>query len=180
MKTATYMVALATAIFGAAALAETEKRVEVRIASDDEQVTEVRLSGAEMDFDLQEMQIGESRSVVDQSGRTVLITRKEDGYEFDVDGKKVDVPLLDGDYAHWVAGDELHVQDHDTDLHKIVTDDSSDEILIISGAALDSSTQESIRAVLASAGHESEVRFIDGGHGDGERHVKVIRKRVVR
>ncbi len=171
-------------VFAAAALAEPEKRIEIRLATDTDgahEATEIRLSGAEMDFDLHDMQIGENRSVVDESGRTILITRQEDGYDFNVDGKTIEVPSLHGDYSTWVSNDmtDVDVEVHATGAHQMMMmGDDADGIFIISGKPLDASTQASIRAVLQSAGHDTEVQFIDGGHTSGERHVKVIKKTV--
>lgn len=175
-------VAVLTTLAGAA-IAEPEKRMEIRVLHDDagtHEPIELRLDSSIMDFDLGELQIGETRSVVDDSGRTILITRQEDGYEFDVDGRKINLPESHGTHAHWTGKETTEVEIMGDAAHGIVTADARDGIFIVSGETLDQSTKDSIRAVLQSAGHDAEVRFFDGGgHGD-TRQVKVIKKRVTR
>ena len=184
MKKLTSFVASFALLISAAAMAEPENRVEIMLATDGDgthEATEIHLSGAAMDFDLDEMQVGENRSVIDESGRTILITRQEDGYEFNVDGKKIQMPAMHGNYTHWVSEDasEIDVEVQSIGGHGMIMGGSNDDILIISGTALDTSTQDSIRAVLQSAGHDTEVQFIDGSHGGGEHHVNVIKKQIV-
>jgi hypothetical protein len=190
MKKLTYVAALTAILFGAAALAESENRVEIRVATDNDgthEATEIHLAGAAMDFDMHEMQVGESRSVIDEAGRSIMITRLEDGFEFNVDGKKIEVPAMNGNFMHMVSNETADVEmlalgDHDMVMsggHSMTMVDADDGIFIISGATLDASTKESIRAVLQSAGHDVEVQFMDSGAHNGERHVKVIKKQVV-
>ena len=54
----------------------------------------------------------------------------------------------------------------------------SSGVTIISDEALDASTQESIKAVLQSAGRDDEVIFIDGSSGPDGKQVRVIRKKI--
>ena len=52
------------------------------------------------------MQIGETRSIIDESGQSILITRNENGFNFNIDGKSIDLPNF-GDESteamHWVS-----------------------------------------------------------------------------
>jgi len=139
------------------------------------------LDSHEMGFDLHDMQEGESRSIVDKSGRTVLLTRAADGFKLDVDGKTIDLPMVDDAHgAVWIDGDHGENVDvqvmHDADF---VTSESSDGVTIISGTAIDDATRESIRSVLMSSGYSGEVDFISGNEVHGGMHqVKIIRKEV--
>ena len=181
MKKTSLVAAFATLFVAAAAYAGPEKRMEIHVAHDGDgthESMEVRLDSSTMDFDLADLQIGETRSVVDESGRTILITRQEDGYEFDIDGKKIDLPDVHSNYTHWSGDETTDVEIVGGGTHGIMMADASDGIFIISGDTLDESTKDSIRAVLQSAGHDTEVKFFDGGGHGGERHVKVIKKRV--
>jgi len=36
------------------------------------------------------MQVGDNRSVVDKNGRSILVTRAEENFSFDIDGKTID------------------------------------------------------------------------------------------
>lgn len=171
------------------ALADEEVRRKMAIQIvDDSGDGEVRieLDSDDLGFDLHEMQEGESRSIVDNQGRTILVSRNAEGFTFDVEGKTFTLPAFDGAHhgahhgAAWV-GDE---HGEDVDVHvmhdrKFVTAEGMDGIMIMSGKPIDEATQQAIRALLESAGHGSEVHFIDhkGPHG-GPHHVRVIKKRV--
>lgn len=145
--------------------------------------TRVMLNNEDLGFDLHEMQVGENRSVVDASGRNILITREVDGFKFDVDGKQIDVPLFEGGHAGAVwAGDGMV---HETvDVH-VMGDMSTavapamDDVMIFSGKPIDDATQQAIKTMLEAAGHGSDVRFVDRESSMGGMHgVKVIEKRV--
>jgi hypothetical protein len=51
-------------------------------------------------------------------------------------------------------------------------------VTIISGEPLDASTQESIKAVLMSAGRDDEVTFIDHSGAPAVGQIKMIRKEI--
>ena len=148
----------------------------------------VQLSGDEMGFELKDMQVGESRSVVDSSGQDVLITRTEDGYDFAVDGRNVSMPALDGQMAH-VELIDFSDGDHDIDVvagSAFVSAGNAKGITIISSEPLDAATQTSIRSVLQSAGRTDDVNFIDRSsaqHAHGvsqvsEHKIKVVKKEI--
>ena len=154
----------------------------------------IDLDGGEA-LDIGGMQLGETRSVVDQNGRAVMVTRTESGFEIDVDGKKIDIPENSDSIASSVASS---VADVHKDVHVEVASDvyvehhgSANNITIISGSAIDDTTKESIRSVLTSSGHDGDVVFLDGNsaialqgastasHGDGERRrIKIISKEI--
>jgi hypothetical protein len=162
---------------------EIKRKIAIEIV-DDGADGEVRIEFDSDDpgFDLHDMQVGENRSIVDKTGRAILVTRESDGFTFEVDGKTIEMPVLnDGHHgAFWV--DEKHARDVDVHVMRdrnIVTTDSMDGIMIMSGKPIDEATQQAIRSLLESAGHGSDVHFIDheGPHG-GPHRVKVIQKRV--
>jgi hypothetical protein len=174
-----------TLILGASALAEVEEKREMKIVvAGDSSVdgTTFHWVSDNADFDMQGMQVGESQSIIDDSGQSVLITREAEGFRFDVDGKSIVVPDFDIDGAHvaFVDGSDISA-DIDVEImgdHHMMTSDGSSGVTIISGEALDETTKASIKAVLQSAGRDDEVIFIDGSSGSDGKHVKVIRKRV--
>jgi hypothetical protein len=176
-----------TLIFGAAALAEVEEKRELKIviagASPDDSTTFHWVSD-HADFDMQGMQLGETHSIVDESGRSVLITREVEGFRFDIDGETIMIPDMGGHEAHMafvdVGGSDFSA-DIDIEVigdHQLSTSHDADGVTIISGEPLDAATRESIKAVLQSAGRDDEVTFIDGSGGSDGRHIKIIKKRV--
>lgn len=127
----------------------------------------LELSSDELGFDLQDLQVGESRSVVDDAGRNVLITRSADGYDFDVDGKSISMPAFDGHAGFVQVGDfttgnfDVEVMGDDVHFLDSATSSIASGITIIAPTPLDDATQASIRSVLQSAGHPETVTFVD-------------------
>lgn len=103
------------------ALAQDEARVKIAVATDDGdgEGIHMQFDSDDVGFDLQDMQEGENPAFVDELGRTILVTRAADGYTFDVEGKTIKMPLIDGDHKHM-----LHLNgDHDQDIEVYVEHD---------------------------------------------------------
>jgi hypothetical protein len=140
----------------------------------------IELDSNDMGFNLDDLQVGESRSVVDDDGRSILITREDDGFSFNVDGETIELPMLHGAHggATWVG------KDADVDVHFIgkkafLDEDGVDGPVVITGKAVDEATRLAIEAAFESSGHAGGVTFIDSETShDGEHRVKVIRKQV--
>ncbi len=137
----------------------------------------VVLDSDTLGFDMRDMQVGENRSVVDNNGRAVLITRNEHGFSLNVDGETIDLPAVRGDHDEkiWASGGH----DSELDVHVVQARVDSDPVamdgvLIFSGKEIDAATQDLIRTTLEAAGH-SDVRFTDGKDG-GPHRVHVIKE----
>jgi hypothetical protein len=111
-------------------------------------------------FDLAEMQVGESRSIVDESGRNILVTRAEDGFSINIDGETIELPDFDG---------AVHGGMHVTAMNEM------SGTMILSPKPIDGATQQAIKSLLESAGYGSDVNFIDH---DGAEHGKVMIRKV--
>lgn len=168
-----FAVSLAGAVF-----AGEQKHHEMKFvfASDDGDDVKVMLDSDDLGFSLDDLEVGESRSIVDDSGRTVLISRKESGLQIDVNGKTIDLPTLDIDHDGEAKDVDIRIV-RDAEFVAVGEDPGT---LILTAEPVDAATQELIRTSLQSAGHSGEVRFIDRAahHGDGEHHVKIIKKHV--
>jgi len=172
--------------FAAASIAAEEIKTKMHIEVIDDSTDgaiRIKLDSDDMGFNLHDMQVGENRSIVDESGKSILVTRTENGFAFNVDGETIEMPVFDGDHhgAVWVGNDH----DQDVDIHvmkdmNFIKAESMDGIMIMSGKPIDEATQQAIKSLLESAGHGSDVNFVDHEQhsGDGEHHVKVIQKRV--
>lgn len=166
--------------------ADEQIRPNIIIELDDRSDTgaiHLKLDSDEMGFDLHDMQEGETRSIVDESGRSVLITREADGFKLDVDGKIIDMPLFDQDYGMLLVND---IADIDTDVRvvgntRLSSQFSTDGVTIISGTPIDAVTRDNIKSLLMSSGHSGDVNFIDHSAtqgGDGLHEAIIIRKEV--
>ncbi len=174
MKLKQLVVLLVTVLFASAAYSgdKAHHKMEIKVVSDDGSgETSVVLDSDELGFDLNDMQVGENRSVIDKEGRPILITRNEDGYTLDVDGKSIDLPPMD--HAEHAMMRKAHMKGQRK--HHVMRE-SMQGVMIISGEEIDEATQAVIRTALESAGH-TEVHFA-GGHDGGPHQVHVIREEV--
>ena len=179
---------LATVLFAAAAYAgeKGEHKMEIKVIADDgDGETHLVLDSDDLGFNLHDMQVGENRSVVDNEGRPILITRGEESFSFDVDGKTIEMPLLEGHEGGnvWVSKGD-HMEDVDVRVMRMghhngkgphaMMDDQG--VVIFSGKEIDAATQQVIRTALEAAGHE-KIHFAGGDNG-GPHGVHVIEKVV--
>lgn len=169
------------------AIANDQTEIVVGVVTDDNsEVTRIELNSDELGFNLQDMQEGENRSVVDRNGQTVLITREADGFRFDVNGKTIRIPGFDGG-AHGKHHEVIEIDGTDGDdidvrvmkNKHVAMMHGPEHVMIMSGKPIDDATQQAIRSLLESAGHTSDVRFIDHeSHKGGPHKIKIVEKRV--
>ena len=117
MNVAKVLTSLVTIGLFSVALAQDEARVKIEVKTDDGNGdgVQIALDGDDLGVDLHDMQEGENQAIVDEQGRTILITREADGFRFDVDGKSIRLPMLQGDREtmmkiHAAHGDNVDVQ----------------------------------------------------------------------
>lgn len=175
--------------FGSAMAQEVEKKMEVKVMVKSDDSTEpTELNWVSDDADLENLAVGESKTLTGESGEEVTVTRTEDGMQFDIDGETIVLPEMDGMGHHgehmvFVSKEGAHdMEVEDIDV-RVVGHGSGmmqahhpEGVTIISAEPLDESTKDSIRSVLISAGNDDEVIFIDGS--DENRQVKVIKKQI--
>jgi hypothetical protein len=190
------LVALGLAlIFSAAVLADVEEEREMKIViqgmSDDDS-TSFHWVSDDSGFDMQNMQVGETHSIVDESGRSVLITRQEEGFEFNIDGETMVVPDM-GAHGMAITSGADFTTDVDVEFianHEMMGLHEAGSVAImggqphvagvtiISGEPLDDSVRESIKSVLLSAGRNDDVTFIDGSGSSDSHQVRIIKKHI--
>ncbi len=118
------------------AQAEEQKQMRLKIAvnKSDESNTSFDFDSETAGFDLQKMQVGESQTITDSSGKPALLTRTEDGFEFDIDGEKIDVADISA------AQDVDVVEEHQNTeggvrvirkVKKIEREESDDDVIIV-------------------------------------------------
>ncbi len=149
MKNLKWMLA---AVLGSAALVALAPLAVA--ASSDNDGTHFRISTSDagtVEFDLDELAVGESRSFTTDQGKPVTVTRVEAGYELEVDGKKLDV-VLDGE-----AGGDMIVRTGE--------DHGDGRVMIVK------------KHLGEGSGEPRIIVQTDGGEGEGDR--KIVRKRIV-
>ena len=125
---------VAIGMFGVA-VAQDEARVKIEVVTDhdDGDGIHVQFDSEDAGFNLHDMQVGENQAIVDDEGRTILVTREADGFTFDVEGKSIKMPMIGSDHEQMMKlhgdheeGFEVHVVhnvletvgDHD-ELHQV-------------------------------------------------------------
>ena len=175
---------LATILFATAAYSGENQhhKMEIKVIADDGgDATHLTLDSDDLGFNLHDMQVGENRSIVDKEGRSIFVTRTEENFSFDIDGKTIEIPVFDGheDGNVWVSKGD-HTSDIDVRvMHDGMAPDvmfNDEAVMIFSGKTIDEATQQIIRTALESAGHET-VRFAGGDDG-GPHGVHVVKKVV--
>jgi hypothetical protein len=162
---------------------EIERKMEIKVmVSDDDtgDASGMHWVSNNMNFDLDDLAVGESRTIESESGKTVMVTRAEEGFSFDVDGKTVMMPDMGAHGAHMALVGDSAMQDFDVDVTSdghVVRAHHPEGVTIISGKPLGDSVKESIRSVLISAGNDEDVTFIDGS-GDG-KHVMMKKIEII-
>ncbi len=115
-------------------------------------------------FELQDMAVGEVRTLTDADGNMANVTRTESGFEFDLDGKTIELAEL-----HEIAGlhgeHEIHI---DPAVSDVVVVDAAKKVRIIKTGDADD--------VTVIADHEFDIDDVAGVHG--VREVRIIRKEV--
>ncbi len=145
----------------------------------------IAINSEELGFDLRDlhgMQEGENRSIVDESGRNILVTREADCFTLNIDGEIIELPMLVGGYhgMDWTGdgvapGVNVHVMRR-TQAEGLHGMHDFDDTMIISRQPIDDDTQQQIKLLLESRGYGSDVNFIDREAVHGEQ---VIIKRIV-
>ncbi len=155
MKLRTAIVSLTGLMLSIAAVAgEQHRRVEIVV--DDDNGAPITFDSESAGFDPLELQLGESRSVIDDEGNTVFIVRTEDGFDIEANGRRVAVP----DPAELVAA---HVDG--------MTDFSDEEVELARRIVIEHTQQ-----------HEHEIHVLHEADTDQdvevEREIRIVREVV--
>jgi len=180
-------------LIASAAMAGEEHRtlIEIAVDGDGTEHRVIEFDSEDSGVNLHDLEIGETKTLTDKSGQEVVVTRTEGGLAFDVEGEKIEINHMIGDFD---AEHEINVihEGHETQdvvikkhkkMHVIKTQQSSG-VTIISGDEIDGATRAKIEAALKEAGKDGEVQFIDGSElsgeaqAHGERELRIIRKEL--
>ena len=183
-------------LMAAAAVAGEEHKVKIEVAVSDDGQEDTTFEWHGDGSEIEDLEVGESKTITDDDGNEVTITRTGDGLEIEVDGKNIElmhmasdinVDVLHDKGAHVVIHGEHDSEDVTKEKHKrvkIIKSQGSDGITIISGDEIDEETRARLEEVLKNAGKDGTVLFIDGSELSGDeqaqrrREVRVIRKEV--
>ena len=131
MKTKALIIIFFALMLSAAAMAS-EKQRHIQIHVDvqeghDTEIQSLRFDSDVAGFDLEALQLGESRDYVDEDGNNLFVVRTEDGFDFDINGRKISLPdFTRGDMMIMSDGAEMHSEKHVIRKVKIIKMDSDD------------------------------------------------------
>ena len=149
---------------------QNEKMMIDITTSNGEAPVSVVLDSDSMGFSPHDLQLGESRSVVDKSGRTIFFSRTESGLHLSVDGREIDLPEVSADHHVFVSADHEE------------TFSGADAVTVLTGRSLDDTQKAAIRASFAANGIGEEIHFVDVSNAGGSSHktriVKVVKSEV--
>lgn len=171
---------------GAAHADEVEKTVEMKMVVTGDDHETITFDSNAAGFEPSDLAVGETRTIPNDSGRAITMTRTESGLQIDVDGKTIELPDVGAHGEHMMMVDAIDVDVDVThtgtmalpvDVEVLgshaIRAHGPEGVTIISEEPLDASVRESIRSVLISAGIDKEVSFIDGS--EQRRHIKIIK-----
>jgi len=182
--------------FGVASAQEVEKKMELKVVVAGDGVgNEHAVHWVSDGAGLEDLAVGESKTIAGESGREVVVTKTEDGMQFEIDGETVVMPDMGAHGTHMAFVDaegghgdidvrvmKMDGMHEDIDIEMMgdgahmMQAHHPDGVTIISGTPLDDSVRDSIRSVLISAGNNEEVTFVDSSVES--RQIKIIRKHV--
>ena len=176
-------------LIGTAAVAGEEQRTEIKIAIDGENTGHrvFRFDSQDSDVDLQELAVGESEVITDSDGNEVTVLRTDNGFEIDLEGKKIEIAGMHGEHDFEVLHEILAGEDVVVEKHKqvrVIKTNDAHGVTIISGDEIDDNTRAKLEKVLKEAGKDGEVLFLDGSElsGDEQVHEKhelhIIKKEI--
>jgi hypothetical protein len=99
----------------AAFASEKQRHIQLKVQTDEGEaasMTAFRFDSDKAGFNLDELQLGESRSYIDEAGNNMFVVRTEDGFDFDINGRKISLP---GFSTH---GDMMIMHDGDDSISK--------------------------------------------------------------
>jgi len=180
-------------LIATAAVAGEEHRTQIKIAvdSDGDEHQFIEFDSQNSDVDLQNLAVGESKTLTDNGGQEVTVTRTENGLEFDVGGETIEIDHMLGgmhgehDVNIEIDGDasgDVIVKKHKS--VRMIKADGSDGVTIISGDEIDADTRARLEQVLKDAGADGDVMFIDGSEmsddmqAHGTHEVRIIKKEI--
>jgi len=140
--------------------------VEVHKMSDSNTLVDLKINGNAEVFSLPQLEIGEAKDIVTQSGKVIYLTRSEQGLSVSIDGEDIDLPHVGGDMqAHFLkSGLPLHKKMSNS--IQVIGDLTEEQIAIIKDG-------------FAAAGVDKEIDFTSGHEikfffsGDGEQFENV-------
>ncbi len=128
---------------------ERNVRVEIHKASDANTKVDINVNGNAEAFSLPDLEIGEVKEIVTESGNTISVTKTESGVSLTIDGEEINLPSVGAEHsAHFMKGGMPLHQNMSKGI-QVIGDLTDEQIAIIKDG-------------FAAAGVEKEISFTKG------------------
>lgn len=120
-----------------------------------------------IDLDIADLEVGETRQMFTESGKEVVITRTEEGYEIDVDGEEIEI----GGHGHLMMVHGHGHDDHDANIivkHFEAGDEKGFHFVTGDGEMVEIDLEQRVEWVHEGGADGTQVRVMSlGGHAEG-------------
>ena len=154
--------------FGAISISanETEEKnvfVQIHKLSDSNTKVDLDVNGHAEVFNLPDLEVGETKDIITESGSTISVTKTESGVSVSIDGEEISLPAVGGDMAaHFIKGGmPLHTDTSDG--IQVIGDLTEEQIAIIKDAFAAAGVEKKVKF---TKGHQMRFITIDGKDGD--------------
>ena len=140
--------------FGAIAISadESEEKnviVQIHKLSDSNTKVDLNVNGQAEVFNLPDLEVGETKNIVTESGSTISVSKTESGVSVSIDGEEINLPAVGGDMAAHFIKSGMPFHKDTSDGVQVIGDLTDEQITIIKDA-------------FAAAGVEKQVNFTKG------------------
>jgi len=142
-----------------------EKNVMVQIhkLSDSNTKVDLDVNGHAEVFNLPDLEVGETKDIVTESGSTISVTKTESGVSVSIDGEEVNLPAVGGDMAaHFMKGG-MPLHEDTSNSVQVVGDLTEEQIAIITDAFAAAGVDKEVKF---TKGHQMRFITIDGNSGE--------------
>jgi hypothetical protein len=148
-------------------LKEQHVMVEFHKLSDNNSKVDINVNGEAQVFELPDLQIGETKDITTQSGKTILITKTESGMTVNIDGKELNLPAVGNDMSAHIMRGGLPLRQNNG--IQVIGDLTDEQVTIINDAFLAAGVEKNVHF---TQGHE--MKFFLSGDSDASdlAHVK--------
>ena len=152
--------------FGAISISANEAEdhnvfVEIHRASDSNTKVDIGVNGHAEAFNLPDLEVGETKDIITESGNTVSVTKTESGITVNVNGEEINLPAVGGDMVAHLIKDRLPLHTNVSKGIQVIGDLTEEQVAIIRDGFAAAGVEKEINF---TKGHEMRFITIDGEH----------------
>ncbi len=144
-----------------------EKNVMVQIHKlhDADTKVDIDVNGNAEVFNLPELNVGETKNIVTESGNTIDVSRTDSGYTVSIDGEEISLPNAGGEMSANIVKQMMPLHTSNKNEIQVIGDLTDEQIAIIKDGFAAAGVNKEIKF---TKGHEMRFISIDDNGGDVE------------